>query len=120
MKKVLVVDDSQVSCLMIQAIIEGQYPDWQVMTARGADEATKLSASNVFDYITLDMNMPGRDGLTVAPDLIEASPGAVIALLTGNLQERVKTQAEKLGLVFISKPVTDEKVLSFLAKHESD
>lgn len=118
MKQVLVVDDSQVSCLMIQAIILAAYPNWKVSLAADAAEAIKLSGSTQFDYITLDMNMPGRDGLAVAPDLMAMSPNAKIALLTGNHQERVKDLAEKQGLVFISKPVTDKNVLAFFAKYE--
>lgn len=118
MKKVLVVDDSQISCLVTQAIIQGHYPDWEVLLAYDALEAIALTQEHSFDYITLDMNMPGRDGLSVAPELMQASPNAVIALLTGVTQERVRERAEELGLIFISKPVTDLKILEFFKQYE--
>jgi two-component system, chemotaxis family, chemotaxis protein CheY len=113
--QVLLVDDSRISRLMLKAIILNQYPDWTVSEAENADAALNLCRDNAFDFITLDMNMPGRDGLTVSPELQEACPDAKIALLTANFQERVKSKAQDQGLTFLPKPITEEKVLNYLA-----
>ena len=112
-KTVLVVDDSRVSRLMIKAIIESKFPEWSIAEASDGDTALRMARENDYDFISLDMNMSGRDGLMIAPDLMTECPNARIALLTGNLQERVKEQALKQGLVFISKPITEQKVLAF-------
>ena len=114
MKRVMVVDDSDVSCMLVKAIIEAYHPKWQIVIANSAGDALKFCENSTFDFITLDMNMPGQDGLTVAPQLKEACPNVVIALLTGETHERIKLQAEKLGLIFISKPITDLKIKNFL------
>jgi len=119
-KRVLLVDDSRVSRLMLKAIITSKYSDWEVMEAENADIALSLCLKGGFNFITLDMNMPGRDGLTVSPELQEACPDAKIALLTANFQERVKTKAEEQGLTFLPKPITEEKILSYLASSCSD
>lgn len=113
MKKVLVVDDSHITCLMIKAIVENTFKDWQVDLAQDAPEAIAQCAAVQYDFISLDMNMPGRDGLSVAPDLMKACPNAKIALLTGNSQQRVKELASQQGLIFIAKPVTEQKVIEF-------
>ncbi|MFT7373784.1 MAG: two-component system chemotaxis response regulator CheY [Oleiphilaceae bacterium] len=112
-KRVLLIDDSRVSRLMLKAIITNKFIGWDVFEAENAEIALAMCLKDEFDFITLDMNMPGRDGLTVSPELQEACPGAKIALLTANYQERVRTKAEEQGLTFLPKPITEEKILSY-------
>ncbi len=114
-KHILLVDDSRVSRLMLKAIIQNQYSDWEISEAENAEIALAMCIKGSFDFITLDMNMPGRDGLTVSPELQEACPEAKIVLLTANFQERVKSKAEDQGLVFLPKPITEEKILKYLS-----
>ncbi len=113
-KSVLIVDDSDISRLMLRAIIENYHTDWNVMEAENAREAERICESNHIDIITLDLNMPGVDGLTVAPKLKEFCPKARIALLTANFQDRIRAKAETQGLVFIPKPISEEKILHFV------
>ena len=115
-KRMLLVDDSRVSRLMLKAIIMSKYSDWDIVEAENADIALAVCKEGGFDIITLDMNMPGRDGLTVSPELQEACPNAKIALLTANFQDRVKTQALEQGLTFLPKPITEEKILNYLSE----
>lgn len=110
---VLIVDDSRISRLMLKAIIHSRYPDFELSEAENADEAIALCQDTSFDFITLDMNMPGRDGLTVAPELQAACDNVHIALLTANFQERVIEQAKEQGLTFIPKPITEDKILGY-------
>lgn len=114
---VLLVDDSLISRLMLRAIINANYPDWVVTEAEDGEAALKLCETGSFNFITLDMNMPGRDGLTISPELQALCPAAKIALLTANFQERVKDKAKAQGLSFIPKPITEEKILDYLSKH---
>ena len=116
-KKVLLVDDSRISRLMLKAIINANYPQWEVSEAEDGEAALKLCVYTKFDFISLDMNMPGRDGLTISPELQDLCPEAKIALLTANFQERVKDKAKAQGLSFIPKPITEEKVIEYLRKH---
>ena len=100
---------------MLKAIIHNQYSDWEITEAENAEVALAVCQKEAFDFITLDMNMPGRDGLTVSPELQEECPEAKIALLTANFQERVKSKAEEQGLTFLPKPITEEKILEYLS-----
>lgn len=110
---VLLVDDSRISRLMLKAIIEMNFSDLIVFEAEDAEEAIEVCQNNQIHFITLDMNMPGRDGLTVAPELQNACPGVKIALITANFQERVQEQAKKQGLTFIPKPITEDKIIDY-------
>lgn len=115
-KKILLVDDSRISRLMLEAIIKANYPGWEIIEAEDGETALKLCQYTQFDFISLDMNMPGRDGLTISPELQDLCPDAKIALLTANFQERVKDKAQAQGLSFIPKPITEEKVIDYLSK----
>lgn len=113
-KHVLIVDDSKISRLMLTAIIESERPEWDIFEAENGAQALEISAENEIDVVTLDMNMPGEDGLAIAPKLQKNAPNAIIALLTANFAERVQDQARNQGLLFIAKPITEEKIISFL------
>ncbi len=113
-KRVLIVDDSLVSRMMIKEIILTRHSDWECIQAASADKAIAACKENQFDLITLDLNMPGRTGLEAAPEIIESQKGAKIALLTANIQSSVKQQALDLGLNFIPKPIHEDGILGFV------
>jgi len=113
-KKILVVDDSRLSRMMITAIIKNTYPDWEIFEADSGDAALKVCESLDIDMATLDMNMPGMDGLTLGVELRKIYPNAKLSMLTANVQEATRQKAELAGIGFIGKPVTEERVLSFL------
>jgi len=119
-KIIMLVDDSRVSRLMLKAIIENIFPEWHILEAEDAAGALKLSLyeNENIDLITLDMNMPGVDGLTVAPRLKENCVNATIALLTANFQEQVQSKAAKQGLIFIPKPITEDKIIDFVNTYQ--
>lgn len=113
----LVVDDSQVSRMMIKAIVNDAMPNWEVLEAANAEEAVQQAEKNAteLDYISLDMNMPGVDGLSIVPQLKELCPEAQIALLTANIQDSVRDKATELGVQFIAKPITEDKIIPFIS-----
>lgn len=114
MHRILLVDDSAISRMMLRAIIEENFDNVSIVEADCAETASEMCSTEQFEYITLDMNMPGQDGLTAAPILQEKCPNARIVLLTANFQERVKSKALSLNLDFFEKPITLDKVQSFL------
>jgi len=114
LKHVLVVDDSAISRVMLKSMIEDSFDAIMVKEAETAEQAIERCELDCFDGIILDLNMPGQDGLTVAPRLKELCPDVRIALLTANFQERVQIKAQALGLSFYTKPVTLDKVRDFV------
>ncbi|THB64342.1 MAG: response regulator [Gammaproteobacteria bacterium] len=113
-RKMLIVDDSRLARLMIRRSVEKYYPNWEITEAINADDATFRAPGIALDIITLDMNMPGQDGLSFAPSLRKMHPEAKIALLTANIQPAVQKRAKELGLYFIPKPIKPERLLPFL------
>lgn len=116
----LLVDDSAISRVMLKSLIESNVDGVCITEAETAEQAIEKCDNDHFDAIFLDLNMPGQDGLTVAPKLRELCPDASIALLTANFQEQVKSKAENAGLQFYAKPVTLEIVREFMALQADD
>jgi len=111
---ILVVDDSRVSRMLIRAIVAHAHKDIKVVEASNADEALSKTASEHITMATVDLNMPGMDGLLLASKLKERFPEIKIGLLTANIQDRVRQKASSLGIGFISKPITEEKIINFI------
>lgn len=113
-KVILVCDDSRISRMMIKAIITDRRPDWTIIEAESGDDALAKVADNPFDIATLDLNMPGMDGLELAEKLQAIYPEAIYSLLTANIQDVIKERAEQLNLTFIGKPITEDKIGAYL------
>lgn len=111
---ILIVDDSRVSRMLIRAIVNHAHPNADVIEASNGEEALNKLTSVPLTMATLDLNMPGMDGLVLATKLLEQFPDAKIGLLTANIQEMIRQKASALGISFIPKPITEEKILNFI------
>lgn len=118
-KTLLIVDDSRVSRMMIRALVLERQPDWQIFEADNGEEAIKQVRENMPDYVTMDMNMPGMDGVTASEQIRQAYPATRIVLLTANIQESSRQKAQQLGIAFVAKPITPaciEQALTYYAQ----
>lgn len=113
-KTILICDDSRISRMMIKAIVVDKKPNWLIIEADCGDDALAKTKDQAFDVATLDLNMPGMDGLELAGKLQQKYPNAAYALLTANIQDAIKQRAEALNLQFIAKPITEQKVGAYL------
>lgn len=110
-KRVLIVDDSRVSRMMIKARMQALRPDWTIDEAASGDEALVLVAAQAPDFITMDMNMPGLNGFEAAERLAQVAPQVRVVMLTANIQESSQQRADAMGLRFVRKPITDASIL---------
>jgi len=113
-KTVLVVDDSRMARMMIKKIILSHYPDWEMLEAQSAKEALQLSEGKSIDIMTLDLNMPGMDGLDLGAEMRKRFPNADISLVTANIQEAVQQKASDERLTFVPKPITEERIMGYI------
>ncbi len=72
--KLLIVDDSKLARMAAAKALKALYPDWTRVEAANSDEAVSLAKETAFDIALLDFNMPGRDGLQLAADLLALRP----------------------------------------------
>ena len=114
-KRLLVVDDSTVSRMMVKAIIQEQFPDAEVFEAKDADDAlNSLRECGQIDIAIVDYNMPGLNGLQLYEKLQSCVDIQQRALLTANIQQSIKAQAESQGIIFLNKPISEDVIVPFI------
>lgn len=112
-KRVLIVDDSSISRMLLRGLIQERRPEWNIAEARNADEALARAEEEGLDLVTLDITMPGKSGLELAVELKEKCPDAKLALVTANIQDSVRRKIQDLGILFVGvveKPATPAAV----------
>lgn len=117
-KTVLLVDDSRVARMMTRKMIETDRPGWQVAEAATGEEALDVYSRLLPDFVIMDVNMPGMGGLEATKRLKAVYPQAIVTLLTANIQDPVRDQAESMGVGFMSKPVRGDVLMAFLSVDE--
>ncbi len=113
---ILIVDDSRLTRMMIKGFTLEHQPEWLVIEAADGEEALTKAQGLDIDHMTIDYNMPGMDGITLATKLREQFPQAQITMLTANIQNSIKAQADEIGIGFLQKPITEEKIKSLVTE----
>jgi CheY-like chemotaxis protein len=116
--KVLIVDDSKLARMAVARVLANLRPDWERLEATNSDEALALVGQQHVDIALLDFNMPGRDGLSLAADLVALRPDIPIAVVSANVQHEVVARASDAGAEFLAKPLTEQALAAFLLQAE--
>lgn len=80
--RVLLVDDSLVARTVLARLLEGRTEFEIAGAAPTADQAIRFLSSHDIDIVVLDVEMPGKDGLTALPEILEASHGARVLIVS--------------------------------------
>ncbi|MDP6244749.1 MAG: response regulator, partial [Myxococcota bacterium] len=107
--RVLVIDDDPGVREYMEALITQQ--GYQVEAAADGEEAlAKLDAARP-DLVTLDVVLPGMDGLATLAELKRRLPDVPVVMLSGHGQARNIVEAMKLGASdFLRKPFEVEEL----------
>ncbi len=116
---ILIVDDSRVSRLVTRQHILTRHADWTVVEAGTGEEALAKAPDLQPQLVLLDVNMPGMGGVAAAEQMRKLLPTAHISLLTANVQDATRQRAHDLGIGFMEKPVTEERIARVLAPLEA-
>lgn len=95
--RILIVDDEPMVARTIGLIFRKHGFDSEI--AASADAAMAAARANPPDIVLCDIDMPGRDGISLMNELGREMPGCPIVVLTGHYQslERVTQCASKLS-----------------------
>lgn len=118
-RKVLIVDDSKLARMAVAKVLRALHPDWTCIEASNADQALTAVNEESPDFVLLDFNMPGKDGLALAAELKSLNPRLHIAIISANHQIEVIKRAQAAGATFLRKPLTEQSFADFLngARH---
>lgn len=110
-KRVMVVDDSRMICMQMKNLL--QDTDYEVAAyCRDGEEAVAKYGEIDPDLVTMDIIMPGMDGLEAAQAILEDYPDAKILMVSSLAYDDTFQEAEQIGAKgFIDKPFVKEKLL---------
>ncbi|TAN67373.1 MAG: response regulator [Methylobacter sp.] len=109
-KKLLIVDDSKVSRMLIRTHILAQHPKWVISEAVCGEDAIALVDKDPPDYCTMDINMPGISGTHAAEQILSKYPSIKMVIFSANIQETHQNRARALGTILVAKPVTEKSI----------
>lgn len=109
-KRVLVVDDEEIMCEVLSALLASEgYP---IGVARDGARALEMLREEEYGVVLLDLMLPGMDGLQVLEELgkRDNAPASIVLTAYGTIEKAVK--ATRLGAFdFITKPFKNDEVL---------
>lgn len=106
----LIVDDS----LIIRKAITKYLEDYAIQivgTANNGNKALELYEKFHPEYVTLDITMPGIDGMLVLEEMVKIDDSSKIIVITALKDKSIGLKALKLGAVsYITKPFSPDKL----------
>ena len=113
-KRVMVVDDSRVQEVLIRNLLEGT--DYEVVRyCRSGEDALAVYDEVKPDVVTMDIIMPGMDGLETAQAILEEYPEARILMVSSLAYEDTFDEARAIGAKgFLDKPFEQETLVAAL------
>ena len=105
----LVDDDATFTAVMTRGFARRGF---SVHSCNEPEQAVAACLQCQPSHILLDLNMPGKSGLVLLPELLEAAPDARLVVLTGYSSIATAVEATKLGATnYLCKPASIDEVL---------
>lgn len=110
----MIVDDSRMLLLQLQKLLENT--EYEVVGyCQDGETAIAKYDELMPDLVTMDIIMPGMDGLEAAKTILESHPEAKIIMLSSLVYDDTIDEAQSIGAkAFIYKPFEQEQVLATL------
>jgi len=112
--KLMIVDDSKVSRMMIKSIVLDQSPEFEIYEASDGQNALEQAEGKNIDFFSVDYNMPIMDGMEFITRMKKTNPHAKFALLTANIQDATHKKANEIGAKCINKPISEACISTLL------
>ena len=112
----LIVEDNRAIRLLLRSLLEGAGVAVGGETGDG-NEVLQLVSSQDPDFVFLDIDLPGKDGLAVLAEIRALKPKLPVVMITSFTDRDTITKAVGLGATgYILKPFEPEKVLSLVRR----
>jgi len=109
-RTVMIVDDSLVMAQKL-AVIVRELGNEVVRVCKSGEDALRDYPLIKPDIVTMDITMPGMDGIHTTTGILAINPEARIIMVTSHGQEQMVVRAIEAGAMgYVLKPVTKERL----------
>ena len=111
--RILIVDDDQEICELIQEILENAFPSaiLQVKIQSSSQRALELIQDTNFNIVITDINMPEVNGYDLVKKFLEQKHGVIIAL-TGDMSLSLSLTCFRDGAFYLlDKPIDHTRLI---------
>lgn len=110
MSKILIIDDERSIRRALREILE--FEQFEVDEAENGIDGIEKAKSDTYDVIFCDIKMPGKDGMEVLDELIQAHVDSPIIMISGHGNIETAVDSIKKGAFdFIEKPLDLNRIL---------
>lgn len=117
-RKVIIVDDEQHICRLIEALIDWEAQGLEVIGfAHDGSDAFLMCQEMSPDFLITDIQMPGLSGIDLIKKLYDECPEIKVIIITGYSQFPYAHQALRYGVIdYLLKPIQKEELEHALQK----
>lgn len=95
--KILLIEDDEIDTMAFQRLLKKSSIDYEFLSAGDAKSSLELLQNEKVDFIFLDYQLPGSDGLSLLKEIKTLYPELIITVLTSQGDEKLAVEMMKAG-----------------------
>lgn len=116
--RILVVDDEPIVLKQMDYLIRKIYPHWEVLTCADGIQALPILKKNIIQLAILDIELPGKNGLSLAKVIKEDFPNVNIIMLSAHQDFSYAKDAIQIGVdYYLTKPIIEKELKDALSQY---
>lgn len=115
MKKILIIDDEQDICLLLDKFLTKK--GFQVFTALNGRAGIQLLKKEKIDLVLCDFRLPEYTGIDILQQIKIINPSTQVIIITGYSDVKIAVEALKKGAFdYVTKPLYPDEILATINK----
>ncbi|GLC88167.1 response regulator transcription factor [Lysinibacillus piscis] len=115
---ILIADDEPLELEQMIYLLKPHFPNWTFFTAQDASQALQLAKKNRMTIAFLDIQMPGKDGITLSKELKQLYNLDII-MVTAFQSFEYAQKALRIGVTdYLTKPVIASELDAIIEKYK--
>jgi two-component system, NarL family, invasion response regulator UvrY len=117
MTRILIVDDHEVVRRGLKQVLAEAFPGAQLVDAETSEAATAALATNAWDLLLLDINIPGRSGLDLLEEARRRFPALPVLVVSAYPEEEFAIRCIRLGAAgYLTKTSASDELVAAARK----
>jgi two-component system chemotaxis response regulator CheY len=114
--KILIVDDSMAARMLMKGFFSDEN-SFMILEAENGERAVDIYKRESPDITFLDLTMPVMDGFEALRLIREYDPGAIVIIITADIQKKSVERAMELGAYTVVKKLpAKETIIEIISK----